>query len=125
GEALRRAAGVPFQSVIAGDPSRWDVRLWTAEQLEVLRQETQSEQAVRLAWPALADLRPLSEVAPGAEEVLLGSGDAEPVRRELEQRLQWRYPWTALAGRPAKQGVSELKRRWEQADDETARLWAP
>jgi len=125
GEALRRAAGVPFQSVIAGDPSRWDVRLWTAEQLEVLRQETQSERAVRLSWPALADLRPLSEVAPGAEEVLLGSGDAEPVRRELEQRLQWRYPWTALAGRPAKQGVSELKRRWEQADEETARLWAP
>src|SRR5690606_37030171 len=45
---------------------------------------------------------------------------------QLERRLGWRYPWGEVVGRPAKQGVSELKRRWDDADrDEKAPLLKP
>lgn len=124
GDALRRAADTGPLGVITGDGSRWSVRLWTAEQLDDLQDEPSRAGLGGVWWPAVAALRPLHEAAPGADAAALEE-DAERIQRELERRLQWRYPWAELAGRPAKQGVSELKRRWEQADEERVPVVVP
>lgn len=119
GEPLRDLAelDVPTQ-LIEGDPSRWDIRVWSVRQLAALQDDAKDAESVRVSWKALAQLRPLAEAAgeSGAQRLASEAVKFHAVRNELERRLRWRYPWEPLVGRPAKQGVSELKRRWDDAD---------
>ncbi len=96
--------------------------------MTALREEQAKSAPVRVSWEAVAALRPLTEAAgeDGARRLTADSSRFQQVRGQLERRLGWRYPWGEVVGRPAKQGVSELKRRWDDADrDEKAPLLKP
>lgn len=120
GDALRAAVDANSDvPMLTGDTSRWNVRLWTARDVAALLAEGKAARSAPVAWQAVASLQPLRDVMTdeAAASLLEGVGEIEPIRRELVRRLQWRYPWAAFVGRPAKQGVSELKRRWEPGDE--------
>ncbi|REJ35686.1 MAG: helicase-exonuclease AddAB subunit AddA [Bacillota bacterium] len=126
--ALRELAGGDGPPLLEGDPSRWDFRVWTADDLQEAADDEGAGTGVRVSWPKVAALRPLAEAAGQEGAGRLASDDAgfAPVREELERRLAWRYDWAPVVGRPAKQGVSELKRRWDDADrDEKAPVVKP
>ncbi|MBO8140597.1 MAG: UvrD-helicase domain-containing protein [Firmicutes bacterium] len=117
GSPLRQLGGVDLGSAdpaVAGDPSRWAVRVWDASNVLALAAGDVRDDESSVPWDAVARLRPL----PGV--------DAGPAREALEPRLHWRYPWKALASRPAKVSVSELKRRFHSGGEgEAAPAVAP
>ncbi|OUM97149.1 MAG: hypothetical protein BAA04_12140 [Firmicutes bacterium ZCTH02-B6] len=97
----------PADETVAQDSSRWDVRVWDAPRVVALTAADASESRDCLVdWRAVSRLEPLDGVDDG------------PARALLAERISWRYPWHPLAGLPAKQSVSELKRRWDRADAE-------
>lgn len=114
--------------LLEDDPSRWDIHVWSLSDLMSLREEEKGTDSIRVSWKAVAAVRPLAEAAGerGAKGLVPDPSAFRAVRDELERRLRWRYPWASVVGRPAKQGVSELKRRWDDADrDEKAPVLKP
>ena len=110
GAPLRKLAGwtrEPADPAVAADPSLWAVHVWDAPRVAALTVYDETAERLDPDWRAIAALQPL----PGVDDA--------PVRHALEQRIRWRYPWMELAGRPAKQSVSELKRRWEEEREES------
>lgn len=128
-KALWEVAGLDEPPrLLKDDPSQWDIRVWSVRDVTALREEQAKSAPVRVSWEAVAALRPLTEAAgeDGARRLTADSSRFQQVRGQLERRLGWRYPWGEVVGRPAKQGVSELKRRWDDADrDEKAPLLKP
>ena len=116
GAPLRAMAGMaaaPADETVAQDRSRWDVRVWEAERVAALAASEAAVARDAVDWRAIAALEPLDGV------------DDAPARAQLADRVAWRYPWHKLAGLPAKQSVSELKRRWDRANREEREEGAP
>ena len=110
GAPLRRLAGFarePADGAVACDPSRWAVEVWDAARVVALTGAAAPGDGTDVDWRAIAALEPMEGV------------DDAPVRLLLEDRVRWRYPWLALSARPAKQSVSELKRRWDEDHGES------
>src|SRR5690606_832978 len=103
--ALGGFGGEPADPAVARDGSRWAVRVWSPAEVNRLTRAAVDRPSPPLSWSAIAALQPLEGV------------DDAPVRALLADRIRWQYPWAGLAGLPAKQSVSELKRRWDAQDD--------
>ncbi len=125
GEYIRRLAGltvVPASTEVQSDPSNWMVYSLKAEECSALgAQLTESAQTAALAvkpqaelLSKLADLEPLSSNLPDIEPSQLNSrAKEEAFNADL---LNWQYPWSAWAVKPAKATVTELKRRFSASE---------
>jgi len=91
----------PLLPMAHADPSRWQVELCDAAQLAAT--PSTEEQASELESVA-------------QRRVLPDHGWTQAVT----SRLEWTYPYAALQGKHIKVAVSELKRRYEAADEEAA-----
>ncbi|MDD4238320.1 MAG: UvrD-helicase domain-containing protein, partial [Desulfotomaculaceae bacterium] len=85
------------QLEVAGDRSRWKIRL------AVHSEPATAEKTIEPEW--LARVSRMEPLEPG------------PLAGVIKARLEWTYPAAGLLGRAAKATVTEIKRRFELAED--------
>ncbi|PRR75100.1 helicase-exonuclease AddAB subunit AddA [Neomoorella humiferrea] len=94
------------ESRLLDDPSCWDVKVITAAALsEMAGREAISLKQEKTSQRAIADTEGTPLI------------DREKLRREVDRRLSWVYPWRPLNGLPVKLAVTELKRRFDVFND--------
>lgn len=87
----------PAQLEVAGDCSRWKIFF------TVLSEAAAAEKTAEPEW--LAKVKRLEPLEPG------------PLSGVIKARLEWTYPASGLLGRAAKATVTEIKRRFDLAQD--------
>lgn len=88
-------SGVPES--LSDDPSVWSIRTWHKSELLSSAPEVESDEREFFDW--------LQDLAAYPWE--------EDLRKEIERRLNWEYPFGELTKVPAKVTVTELKRRFQ------------
>lgn len=106
GTEIRKRGGFPVPPAdgeVAGDFSRWLVRLWLAGDITPAQVEPAKE---GIPWGRIVALEPIE----GERVISKTGGD---LRERIAARLDWRYPHGEVTGRFAKVTVSEVKGRFD------------
>lgn len=119
-EPLRQAA-TPYSSsltLMQEDKSCWDVQLWGVGAAALEREAAAAEGNIRqwLEEDNTTDIPATNaqyiNVPDNTHKVENTQNKSEYYAEQLIKKLEWQYPFRALAGVPAKLSITELKRRF-------------
>lgn len=101
GFMIRSFAGWDLKHMNAKQESKWDIQYWNAE--EIAEQEEKNRQEDEIIYQALSNWDVRKKYSPNKEEI--------------EQRLNWQYPFKENERLPIKITVSELKRQYHLQEE--------
>ncbi len=115
GEAIRSLAGEQYSEIteLIEDDSKWNIKLLKREELfqDIQVAETHEEEAIKEIFEKL--------------NVEATSKNSSEFKKEIQERLQWKYSYEESSKLPAKLSVTEAKRlaNIETLDDEAASMF--
>ncbi len=97
--------------------SRWDIRVWNREQL--IQSPAEEEAALPDFIKELTELEAAAEQAVLTDELMGAEKDAASLlQKAIAEKLTWEYPYRHAETLPAKLTVTELKRLFEDLDED-------
>lgn len=128
--------GSEYRGALIDDPSQWRVKLWKKSDVRGSNIFGTDGGEALASWLKGREIAP--EGKPHDEDHAEGyekkpekdyengrddeKYDNEDIRKEIDRRLSWEYPYSKASDIPAKVTVTELKRRFDalEAEDDTA-----